>query len=766
MTDAGVQEAEGLTAAQAAERLRKYGPNRVEEPKRHPALALLGKLSGPVPWMLEAALALELVLGKRTEATILVGLLLLNATVSFSHERGAQEALELLRSKLRVLARVRRDGAWTQLPADALVPGDAVHVRVGDFVPADLRLYEGDVLLDRSTLTGESAPVEAGPGATASAGSVVRRGEATGEVTATGARTAFGQTASLVGEAQGKSHLEALVLTMVKSFVALDGVLAGIVLGVALWRGLPLMEVVPFVLMLLIASVPVALPAMFTLATAVGSAELAKKSVLVTRLAALEEVAALDVLCSDKTGTLTQNKLTLVAVTPVGGHSEQEVVRFATLASDSSTQDPIDLAILDAAKSDAESSFERMALVPFDPSTKRAEATVRRDGSDWRVIKGAPAAVVALASGVKDFTPEITALAERGCRVLAVAAGPSDTIAVVGFLGLLDPPREDSSNVVRRLRELGLRVVMVTGDSAATAFATAKAIGIGSRVATREDADPSSFDALAGILPEDKFRLVCSLQAAGHVVGMTGDGVNDAPALKQAEVGVAVASAVDVAKSAASVVLTEPGLGGVLTAIEVGRRVYQRMLTYTLNMAVKKLEIPVFLAVGFLFLGTYVVTPRMLLLLMITNDLSTMTLASDHVRASPKPERWRGGALVRVAFGIALPWLAFLVGVVEAGRHVAKLSAGASQTLAFVALVIMGQANVYLVRERGHVWRSVPGTWTVLASLVTVALVSVLSVLGALVEALPLTVVLALVGAVVAFTLLLDLAKVRLFGRL
>ncbi len=759
-------EGRGLSSNEAAARLREFGPNAVPEAKRNPALAFLRKLSGPIPWMLEAALALELVLGKHVEAAILVGLLLLNAMVSFSHERNAQKALDLLRSRLRVLARVRRDGAWTQLPADGIVPGDAVHVRVGDFVPADLRLYEGEVLLDRSTLTGESAPVETAVGATAAAGSIVRRGEATGEAIATGARTEFGKTASLVETAQGKSHLEVLVLTMVKAFVALDAVLAAVVLAVALYKGAPPIEVVPFVLMLLIASVPVALPAMFTLATAVGSAELSAKGVLVTRLAALEEVAALDVLCSDKTGTLTQNKLTLVAITPVGGHTEAEVVRFAALASDTATQDPIDLAILEAApKLDGDAPHERVAHVPFDPATKRAEATIRRDGSEWRVVKGAPATVIALASGVTDLHSEITALAERGCRVLAVAAGPPHALGVVGLLGLLDPPREDSRSVVRRLRDLGLRVVMVTGDSAATASATAKAIGIGSRVATRADADPSSFDALAGILPEDKFRLVRSLQAAGHVVGMTGDGVNDAPALKQAEVGVAVASAVDVAKSAASVVLTEPGLGGVLTAIEVGRRVYQRMLTYTLNMSVKKLEIPVFLAVAYLFLRTYVVTPRLLLLLMITNDLSTMTLASDHVRASPKPERWRGGALMRVAFGVAIPWLGFLLGAFQIGRHVAGLSEGASQTLAFLSLVFMGQANVYLVRERRHLWRSVAGRWTLLASMVTVTAVSALAWWGILMAPLPLATVLTLLGAVVVFTLALDFAKVHVFAR-
>ncbi len=756
----------GLTSDVAAQRLRETGPNAVPDRRPRALVAFLRKLSGPIPWMLEAALVLEVVLGKGIEAAVLVGLLLLNATVSFSHEHRAQGALDLLRTKLRVLARVRRDGSWTQIPADALVPGDAVHVRMGDFVPADLRLDEGDVLLDRSTLTGESAPVEARAGVTAAAGSVVRRGEATGEVVATGTRTVFGKTVSLVGQAQGKSHLEALILTMVKAFITLDGCLAVLVLGVGLWNGAPFVEIVPFVLMLLLASVPVALPAMFTLATAVGSAELARRNVLVTRLAALEEMAALDVLCSDKTGTLTQNKLTLVAVTAVSEHSEQDVIRFAALASDSATQDPIDLAILEASRTVASEPLERIELLPFDPATKRAEALVRRAGVEWRVIKGAPAAVLALLPPGRDFAPEVLAMAQPGRRVLAVAAGPRSDPRMVGFIGLLDPPREDSKAVVARLRELGLRVVMVTGDSAATASATAAAIGIGSRVSTNAEAEPSSFDALAGILPEDKFRLVRSLQSAGHVVGMTGDGVNDAPALEQADVGIAVASAVDVAKSAASIVLTEPGLAGVLSAIEVGRRIYQRMLTYTLNMSVKKLEIPVFLAVGFFFLETYVITPRLLLLLMVTNDLSTMTLASDHVVPSPRPERWKGRALVLGALGISLPWLAFLITAVEAGRRLAGLSPDASQTFAFLSLVFMGQANVYLVRERRHLWQSMPGRWTLIASVVTIGIVSTFATSGVLMAPVPLLVVLALLASVVTFTVALDVVKVTVFERL
>ena len=453
------------------------------------------------------------------------------------------------------------------------------------------------------------------------------------------------------------------------------------------------------------------------------------------------------------------------AYAPTKALGDPEILQLAVLASDPATQDPIDLAIIEAAQQTPASSMERIGFVPFDPETKRAEAICQRDGIEWRVIKGAPQVITAIASHEHDYSRELAAMAERGCRVLAIAAGPRAGIRLVGFVGLLDPPREDSRAVVARLRELGLRVIMVTGDSAPTARALAAEIGIGPRVATKADADPSTLDVLAGVLPEDKFLLVRTLQGLGHVVGMTGDGVNDAPALKQADVGVAVASAVDVAKSAASVVLTQPGLAGVLAAVDVGRRIYQRMLTYTLNMSVKKLEIPVFLALAFLVFKTYAVPPRLLLLLMVTNDLSTMTLASDRVQPSSGPERWKGRSLVLRAVAIALPWLAFLVTTFIVGRSFVRLSPGALQSLSFLTLVFMGQANVYLVRERRHLWRSMPGHWTLIATIITVVIVSMMAMFGVFMVSLAPIVVVSLLASVVVFMLVLDVGKVQIFKR-
>ena len=746
---------DGLSESEAAERLARFGPNALPEGRRHLVRTLAAKLTGPVPFLLEAAVVLELAAGKTTEAVVVACLVVFNGALSFVQERRAQDALSLLRSRLAVHARVRRDGRWQLLDATVLVPGDVVHVRVGDIVPADLAVAEGSVSVDQSVLTGESAEVEVTSGGACYSGSIVHRGEATGEVTATGSRTYFGHTAELVRTARTASHLEETIFRIVWALLALDGALVLAILAYGLVSHLPAGELLPFVLILVVATVPVALPATFTLATSLGAVELARAGVLVTRLSAIEEAAAMDLLCSDKTGTITENRLSVVGLHPFPGHDEGDVLALAAAASDEATQDPIDLAVLAAATvAGARSPGRRLGFVPFDPATKRSEATFAVGGAVLRVAKGAPSVVASLApTAIESLDASVDALAAGGARVLAVAAG-TEHLAVAGLVALGDPIRPDSAALVDRLGELGIRVVMVTGDAAPTALAVARTVGIGDRLASAEDLRAGrggeiDFDVAAGVLPADKLALVERGQRAGRVVGMTGDGVNDAPALKRAEVGIAVSSATDVAKDAASLVLTGEGLGDVVAAVEAGRRVYQRMLTYTLNKIAKTFQVSLFLGLGLLATGSFVTTPRLVLLLLFANDFVTMSLATDRVGFSARPDRWRVRSLSLAALAVAVPWLAFSFATYLVARHALGLALAPTQTLVFVMLVATGQATVYLVRERRHLWASRPSTSMLAASTADVVIVAFLATRGILMAAVPLldvAVVLAVVG--------------------
>ncbi len=760
----------GLSTREAQARLRQYGPNAVQEERPHPLLLFLHKCWSPVPWMLEVTLLLELVLGRYTQAVIIAILLVLNAVLSFTQERRASNALSLLRQHLAIQVRVFRDGRWQLTPAQDLVPGDVVHVRMGDLAPADLLLHDGQILVDQSALTGESAPVEVGPGKPAYAGSTVRRGEATGEVTATGGRTYYGKTAELVRTSTAPSHLEALIFAVVKYLVAVDLLLVVAILAYAVAGGIPLVEIIPFALILLVASVPVALPATYTLASALGSLELAKRGVLVTRLSAVEEAAAMDVLCSDKTGTITKNQLAVSAVRAYPPHTEDELLELAALACDEATQDPIDLAILAAGRYPSSArQWQRLQFLPFDPATKRSEALVSGANGVLRVVKGAPSVVAGLTHGDSILDADVDALAGHGCRVLAVAVGPEGGLRLVGLVALQDPPREDSPAVIRGLGDLGVRVVMVTGDGPATAQAVAAQVGIQGDTCLATALRPGEVTrhlactVFAGVFPEDKFHLVQLFQHAGHVVGMTGDGVNDAPALKQAEVGIAVANATDVAKAAASLVLTGPGLGDVLAAVETGRRIYQRMLTYTLNKIIKTFQIALFLSLGLLLTGVFVTTSRLILLLLFANDFVTMSLAADRATFSRKPDRWQMRPLVVTALILAFAWVVFSFAVFLVGRDALHFDLPELQTWVFLMLVFSGQATVYLVRERRHFWESRPGNWLVLSSVADVAVVSILSTCGILMAPVSPLVLVALLASVVVYLLLLDFLKASLF---
>jgi H+-transporting ATPase len=751
----------GLNEAEAQRRLQQYGPNAIIEKQQRIWLLFLQKFWDPVPWMLEVTLILEMILGKWAEAVIIAMLLVFNAVLGFRQEHKAQAALDALKKRLHITARVFRDGQWRSIPARDLVPGDLAHVRVGDIVPADMALTEGAILVDQSALTGESMPVDRGASSVVYSASIVRRGEASGTITATGTQSYFGKTAELVRTAGSKSHLEELVLGIVRYLVFMDGFLVVAILIYATVMRMPLSEILPFALILFVASVPVALPATFTLATAMASLGLAQRGVLVTRLAAIEEAAAMSDLCSDKTGTLTENRLSLAATKPMGDATAVQLLSMAAVASDDATQDPIDLTLLAAAREQGVAIPPRDGFTPFDPATKRSEALLQVDGVRWQAMKGAPQVITALTKS-QGWERVAETLAAQGARVLGVAAGPVGRPEFVGLVGLADPIRPDALQALQVLRDFGVRVRMVTGDNVATAKTVAATLGLTGEVCDRADIG-GDCAVYAEVFPEDKFHLVQRLQQKRKIVGMTGDGVNDAPALRQAEVGIAVESATDVAKAAASLVLTNPGLSGVADAVETGRRVYQRLLTYTLNKIVKTFQVALFLSLGLLVFQKFVITPILVLLLLFANDFVTMSLASDHVRPSQTPDRWDVRALIFAALVVAMAWTAYIFGVYAIGQAMG-LPVRALQTLDFLGLVFSGLANVLLVRERGHIWHSRPGALLLLAIVLDTIVVSLLADYGLLMARIPLITTMQLLGATILYTLLLDQLKVPLLG--
>ena len=759
---------EGLSSPEAARRLAQIGPNAVVEKLVSPFVAVARRLWEPVPRMLEAAIVLQLAIGERVEALIIAVLLVFNVALGVFQEGRANAALAALKSKLALRAYARRDGVWSEIEAAALVPGDLVRLALGGVVPADARILDGSVLLDQSMLTGESVPVEIGPDKTAYAGALVRRGAAVAEVTATGGRTYFGKTAELVRIAHAESGEQRAVLGVVRNLAIFNGAIVVLLVAYAHSLAMRIDQVIPLVLTALLASIPVALPATFTLAAALGAQSLTRRGVLLTRLSALHEAATVDVLCSDKTGTLTANELGVTAVRPLKeGLGDGDVLALAALASADSGQDPVDTAIVAAAREKGSARpviMRRLSFTPFDPATKTAEALIADEGGNQqRIVKGAPAAIAALAPLDAATMAELDVLTRAGCRVLAIAAGPPSAMAVVGLIGLSDPPRADSKPLLAELLAMGVHTVMVTGDAPATAATVAVAIGLNGAVcppgALPDSVAPADFAVYAGVFPEDKFRLVKAFQRHGHTVGMCGDGANDAPALRQAEMGIAVSTATDVAKSAASMVLTEPGLEGIVTAIREGRTAFQRILTYTLNALVKKFELVLFLAAGLVMTGQAVLTPMLMALLLITGDFITMSLTTDRATPSPSPDAWQVRRITVAAGILGLFALMFAVAVLSVGKYRLSLGAKELQTLAFVTLVFIGQATVYVVRERKHMWHSLPGRWLALSSVLDIGIASTLALTGTLMAPLPAQVVAAALSGAVLYSVALDAVK-------
>jgi len=743
----------GLTQAEVESRRKEHGTNEVAEKKAHPVLKFLGKFWGISAWMLELIMVLSAVLGKYSDLIVVGALLVINAVLSFTQEHRAAGVVAALRRRLQVSARVRRDSSWQVIPARELVPGDIVRVRSGDIIPADVKLLTGALSVDQSALTGESKDVDKAPADILSSGSVVRRGEGNGVVMLTGAKTYFGRTTELVQEARPKLHIEAVVAKIVRWLFVIVGALLCMVVVLSLIRGAPLVEMIPLVLVLLMSAVPVALPVMFTVSMAVGSKELARRGVLVTRLSAAEDAATMDVLCVDKTGTITMNQLAVTDVIPLENATEADVLFAAALASQEANQDPIDLAFLAAAKAhhvfDGVAAVTPISFAPFDAKSRRTEAVVEQGGQRLRVMKGA-VRTIAEACGLTP--PAITALearvsaaASKGYRTLAVARGPeAGTPALVGLVSLYDPPRPDAKQLIATLLGLGVPVKMLTGDALAVAVEVGKGVGLSNirRVADLKAASAQAgtktadlfagADGFAEVYPEDKYIVVQQLQNAGHVTGMTGDGVNDAPALRQAEVGIAVSTATDVAKGAASVVLTEPGLTNIVALVEQGRTIYQRILTWVINKISRTILKAAFVAIAFVVTGKFVVSAFAMLLLVFLTDFAKISLATDNVRPSKTPETWNIGGFVTVSVVLGVAMVAETLLLLWIGWRYFGLATNndALYTFSFLMLLYFAIFSVVSARERSWFWATLPSK-TFLAALTADAITgSVLTFVG------------------------------------
>jgi H+-transporting ATPase len=741
----------GLTAAEAARRQARFGPNALAEERVSVARRLFGFFWGPIPWMIEAAALLSAFAGRWDDLAIIGSMLVINAGVGFWEEFHADNAIAALKARLALEARVLRDGSWRDIDASELVPGDVVRVRLGNIVPADLRLVgEGFLSADQSALTGESLPVDRSEGDEVFSGSVVRTGEMSGIVTATGMDTYFGKTARLVDTAETRSHFQKAVLRIGNFLIVVTAVLVIAILLVALFRHTPFVETLLFALILTVAAIPVALPTVLSVTMAAGAAKLAKMKAIVSRLVSIEEMAGMDVLCSDKTGTLTKNELTLGEPVVMGAKDADDLVLAAALACRDEDADAIDAAILARANHDELSRFTPVHFEPFDPVRKRADAKVKRGNDVWDVSKGAAQAILALVDADESARSEVSAqtdaLAASGFRVLGVARNCGDGWKLLGLLQLFDPPRDDAAATIEAARDYGLDVRMVTGDHVAIARETARKLHLGTRIAVASQAFDESghavapdeieaADGFAQVFPEHKFQIVQELQKRDHIVGMTGDGVNDAPALKQADVGIAVSGATDAARAAADVVLTSPGLSVITAAVEEARRIFERMTSYAVFRIAETIRVLLFMTLSILVFDFYPVTAVMIVLLAILNDFPIMMIAYDNVPVANHPVRWNMERVLVLSTALGTAGVVASFGMFWFARDYLALPPETVRTLIFLKLLVAGHMTIYVTRNTGALWsRPWPNWRLVVAAESTQVLGTLAAVYGWFVE--------------------------------
>ncbi|WP_197748147.1 plasma-membrane proton-efflux P-type ATPase [Mycolicibacterium helvum] len=742
---------EGLTAADAAKRLEQYGPNEIAEHRTNPLLTFLGYFWGPIPWMIEIAVILSGAVGHWPDFFIILLLLVANGVVGYSEERQAGNAIDALKAKLAINARVIRDGAWINQPARELVPGDVVRLRLGDIVPADARLLDGDeVEVDQSALTGESLPATRTTGDAVFSGSIVRQGEIGALVYATGTDTYFGKTAELVQDAHTVSHFQRAVLKIGNYLIILAVALVTLIVVTAIVRGDAILTTLQFALVLTVAAIPVAMPTVLSVTMAVGARVLAKKQAIVSRLVAIEELAGVDVLCADKTGTLTQNSLTLGTPFAVDGVTAATVILNGALASRADNDDPIDRAILGGLDdATALKAYTVTHFTPFDPVHKRTEATVTTaDGTTFRVTKGAPQVILALATNTTAITSAadkaVDDFAARGFRSLGVArADGDDGWQFAGVLPLFDPPRDDAAATITTAGGMGVAIKMVTGDALAIAKETAAKIGLGSRILdatslgdTKKNETATvaesieTADGFAQVFPEHKYHIIDVLQQRGHIVGMTGDGVNDAPALKKADCGIAVSGATDAARAAADIVLLTPGLSVIIDAIKESRKIFQRMNSYAIYRIAETLRVLLFMTVAILVFNFYPLTAIMIVMLALLNDGAILSIAYDNVHYRNEPEAWNMRMVLGIASVLGVLGPVAACGLFYLGDRVFDLGHPRVQTLMYLMLSVAGHLTVFLTRTRGPFWSIRPARILMIAVLGTQTLATFIAVYG------------------------------------
>jgi H+-transporting ATPase len=774
----------GLATAEAEKRLKEFGPNEIPEKKTNPIMKFFKYFWGPIPWMIEAAIVLSALIAHWDDFAIILALLFVNAIVGFWQEYKADNAIELLKQRLALKARVLRDGKWNEIPAQQLVPHDVVRIRLGDVAPADIKLMEGDYLLvDQSALTGESLPVEKHVSDVTYAGSVIRQGEMNGLVVGTGINSYFGRTAKLVAEAKTRSHFQQAVLRIGNYLIILASTLVLTILVAAVVRHQSILNTGQFALVLLVAAIPVAMPAVLTVTMALGAVALAKKEAIVSKLVSIEEMAGMDVLCSDKTGTITKNELTVSDLRTFAEFTDEDALLFAALASRREDNDPIDMAVLAKAETssitgEAIGRYRTVQFRPFDPVSKRTEATVEdTTGNRFKVTKGAPQVILSLVSNKtidSKANDLVETFAEKGYRALGVARTDNQgDWQFVALLAIYDPPREDSAATVRTAQNMGVNVKMVTGDHIAIAREIASEVRLGTNIVSadsflqKQNSEAQGVvegaDGFAQVFPEHKYRIVELLQERGHIVGMTGDGVNDAPALKKADSGIAVAGATDAAKSAAAIVLTKPGLSVIIDGIRESRKIFERMNNYAVYRIAETIRVLIFLTLAILAFNFQPITALMLVILALLNDLPIMMIAYDNAKTSERPVSWDMHKVLTIAsvLGGAGVFSSFLL--LWIGIDVLHLSTVTLNTLIFLKMAVAGHMTLYLARTgENHFWvRPLPSYRLFLATELTQIGGTILAVYGILMQPLGWAYAGLVWGYAIMFFLINDFVKVK-----